>query len=580
MKKNLYYILSAIIVLTACTNSEESNIWNDVDKTDSILSVLMKNRNLDRLFSVVDSLEQTGCVERRHADYLRARGCDMCWKVGLARYYYSKVFLSYSKPIEDWDGYADAGYRLSVMRREQNDYEGALGVATQLLLEAEDEPRFPKLVNAFLHANVADCQLRLLQYDDAQQNYLKGYDIIRQLTVEEGGVSNKGNLLIMSIGVCDAYLDMGNAVEASVWLQHSEDALSDYINEKGDTDFIEEYKGHIAIARASIEYVKGNDVKANEIFDAIPENQIQVPRSVSEASKYLMLSGRYADAANRYAWLDSLYDKEGYQMNFSQIMDDMVPRFEAKLKSGNDKEALKMAEEICQAIGTAINNSYRDNSQELSVLFGLHERELAEKKEIYMKEVWRVIALFSVLLSLLFCVGFWFFHKQRRNFKVKTYRMANNIRKQKMKLTNEVVQERTQETLPPAVEEVQGSDKQAKMQKRTEFLQNLYFRLCDILEQEKTFTNPELKREDLAAMLGTNYKYVGDAIRECTSGMSINEFINMKRLEYASHLLRHTDWSVIQISDSVGFNNRSYFNRLFREYYKMTPSEWREKSAN
>lgn len=579
MKKNLYYILSAIIVLTACTNSEESNIWNDVDKTDSILSVLMKNRNLDRLFSVVDSLEQTGCVERRHADYLRARGCDMCWKVGLARYYYSKVFLSYSKPIEDWDGYADAGYRLSVMRREQNDYEGALGVVTQLLLEAEDEPRFPKLVNAFLHTNVADCQLRLLQYDDAQQNYLKGYDIIRQLTEEEGGESNKGNLLIMSIGVCDAYLDMGNAVEASVWLQHSEDALSDYINEQGDTDIIEEYKGHIAIARASIEYVRGNDVKANEIFDAIPENQIQVPRSVSEASKYLMLSGRYADAANRYAWLDSLYDKEGYQMNFSQIMDDMVPRFEAKLKSGNDKEALKMAEEICQAIGTAINNSYRDNSQELSVLFGLHERELAEKKEIYMKEVWRVIALFSVLLSLLFCVGFWFFHKQRRIFKVKTYRMANNIRKQKMKLTNEVVQERTQETLPPAVEEVQGSDKQVKMQKRTEFLQNLYFRLCDILEQEKTFTNPELKREDLAAMLGTNYKYVGDAIRECTSGMSINEFINMKRLEYASHLLRHTDWSVIQISDSVGFNNRSYFNRLFREYYKMTPSEWREKSA-
>lgn len=579
MKKNFYCLLSAIIVLTACTNSEESNIWNNVDKTDSILSVLMKNRNLDRLFAVVDSLEQTGCVDGRHADYLRARGCDMCWKVGLARYYYSKVFLSYSKPIEDWDGYADAGYRLSVMRREQNDYEGALGVATQLLLEAEDEPRFPQLINAFLHTNVADCQLRLLQYDDAQQNYLKGYDIIRQLTEEEGGKSNKCNLLIMSIGVCDAYLDMGNAVEASVWLQHSEDALSDYINEQGDTDFIEEYKGHIAIAKAMIEYVQGNNVKANEIFDAIPENQIQVPRSVSEASKFLMLSGRYADAAVRYAWLDSLYDKEGYQMNFSQIMDDMVPRFEAKLKSGNDKEALKMAEEICQAIATALNNSYRDNSQELSVLFGLHERELAEKKEIYMKEVWRVIALFSVLLSLLFCIGFWFFHKQRRKIRVKTYRMADSLRKQRMKVTNEVVQEKTQETLLPAVEEVQDSDKQAKMQKRTEFLQNLYFRLCDILEQEKTFTNPELKREDLAAMLGTNYKYVGDAIRECTLGMSINEFINMKRLEYASHLLRHTDWSVVQISDSVGFNNRSYFNRLFREYYKMTPSEWREKSA-
>ena len=34
--------------------------------------------------------------------------------------------------------------------------------------------------------------------------------------------------------------------------------------------------------------------------------------------------------------------------------------------------------------------------------------------------------------------------------------------------------------------------------------------------------------------------------------------------------------SIIQVSDAVGFNNRTYFNRLFREYYKMTPSEFRK----
>ena len=576
MTKASVIYLMALVVLTACSNCEEVSRQRDNRQADSVVYALMQDRNLDKVLAAVDSLEQAGSIDGRHADYLRARSSDMCWQVGLARYYYSKVFMSYSKPIENWDGYVDAGYRLSVMRKEQHDYEGALGVSTQLIMEAEQEPRFPKIMHAFLFTNVADCQLELLQYDEARRNYLKGYNIMKQLVDEADGKSNQGNLLFMTTGVCGAYLEMEDTTEASIWLQRTEEALADYISEGGDAALIEEYKGHIGIAKASFEFMKGNTAKANAIFNAIPDNQIQVPRSVSEASKFLIHAGRYADAVNRFAWLDSLYNKDGYQMSFSQITDDMVPRFEAMLKTGKDKEALELAEKICQAIVTAVDNNYRDNSQELSVLFGLHEHELAENKEIYEKEIWRIVALAAVCLSILFCVGFWQYHKQRRKLMVKSYKLANALWRQKRKKKSRTVAEETPELLSSGIEEEQPSDQLSKKNKRAEFLQNMYFRLCDILDQEKTFTNPDLKREDLASMLGTNYKYVGDAIRECTSGMSINEFLNMKRLEYATHLLIHTNKSIIEISDASGFNNRTYFNRLFREYYKMTPSEYRK----
>lgn len=119
---------------------------------------------------------------------------------------------------------------------------------------------------------------------------------------------------------------------------------------------------------------------------------------------------------------------------------------------------------------------------------------------------------------------------------------------------------------------------QACPQEELTAVQKLYLRICQLMDCEKPFTKAELSREELAQMLGTNYKYVADAIRECSDGMTINDFLNYYRLSYAAKLLTTTDDAVIVIADLAGFNNRSYFNRLFRERYKLTPTEYRKVS--
>lgn len=52
-------------------------------------------------------------------------------------------------------------------------------------------------------------------------------------------------------------------------------------------------------------------------------------------------------------------------------------------------------------------------------------------------------------------------------------------------------------------------------------------------------------------------------------------YLNDYRLNRASELLRTTDGTVVEIMAVVGFNNLSYFNRIFKEYYRMTPREYR-----
>lgn len=54
-------------------------------------------------------------------------------------------------------------------------------------------------------------------------------------------------------------------------------------------------------------------------------------------------------------------------------------------------------------------------------------------------------------------------------------------------------------------------------------------------------------------------------------------FLNLYRLEMSTKLLENTKDSVISIAISCGFDQASYFNRLFLKEYNMTPTKYRKK---
>ncbi len=63
-------------------------------------------------------------------------------------------------------------------------------------------------------------------------------------------------------------------------------------------------------------------------------------------------------------------------------------------------------------------------------------------------------------------------------------------------------------------------------------------------------------------------------------GVSFVEYLNSYRLFRAAGLLRTTDQPVTRIAQSCGFDNLSYFNRLFRRMYQMTPVQYRTKGED
>jgi len=71
-----------------------------------------------------------------------------------------------------------------------------------------------------------------------------------------------------------------------------------------------------------------------------------------------------------------------------------------------------------------------------------------------------------------------------------------------------------------------------------------------------------------------NYKDGELAIKRLT-GRTYKELLQVKRLNQASVLLLNTRLSVTDISIAVGYDNTSYFHRIFRNYYGMSPKEYR-----
>ena len=58
---------------------------------------------------------------------------------------------------------------------------------------------------------------------------------------------------------------------------------------------------------------------------------------------------------------------------------------------------------------------------------------------------------------------------------------------------------------------------------------------------------------------------------------TVTEYIRHVRLESARDLLRNTDLNVSQIVYSIGFSSRSYFSKIFKEKYGISPNHFKKK---
>lgn len=59
-------------------------------------------------------------------------------------------------------------------------------------------------------------------------------------------------------------------------------------------------------------------------------------------------------------------------------------------------------------------------------------------------------------------------------------------------------------------------------------------------------------------------------------GVSFSNYLNKIRIEQSKLLLKNTDSSIVEIAMEVGFEDQSYFSKVFKNLTKMTPKQYRQ----
>lgn len=98
------------------------------------------------------------------------------------------------------------------------------------------------------------------------------------------------------------------------------------------------------------------------------------------------------------------------------------------------------------------------------------------------------------------------------------------------------------------------------------------------LDYIDTHLHESIPVADVVRESGVSRSYLAALFKEET-GLGIAETIRSKKLETACNLLRTSDLSVAEISETLAFSSQSHFIQVFRQAYGVTPHKYRNTEA-
>ena len=101
-----------------------------------------------------------------------------------------------------------------------------------------------------------------------------------------------------------------------------------------------------------------------------------------------------------------------------------------------------------------------------------------------------------------------------------------------------------------------------------------------LIENIKSYIDENLLHDfsmaDLSTVFNYNEKYLGRLFKQKT-GNTIKEYCNIAKIKKARHLLQNSNLNIADIAGQVGYNNVTYFNRIFKRITGLSPQEYRNE---
>ena len=563
MSRNIIILTTVVTVLaltTACTKPDRS------DEAVALSKEIVSDGLSDVGHSVerVDSAEQAGLFTAVRANTVKAIIYENAGRRRLAAYYAEKAIAAEAghalTTSADSSLYCKARCVLGNDAYADGEYGKSITLSKEILAFVGDG-KMPKDIEMKCRAlmQMADCENKLGHITESEQLYLQCIDDLMTSTQRATDYGEIDPLIYTLLSLNDLYIDNKMPEKALPLIAKMDTAMARLTRCPNTPDWVmQKRRNNVTISKAMVYAANNQKEQAETLFREYQQFQGSGALDKAAEGLYLSMTGRYDEAVRLFDETDSIMRSNGDPVIDLYVKTLFNYKYEALQKAGRTAEALALGDRIRQ-----LTDSIRQQERQADVVqlqeIKQQEEEIASKHQALV--VHRIIIASAFLVCLLIAYLLWRSYKYNKVLTEKNRKLYEEIEQRRQE------QQQEMELLQAAPEE----------QLTTE--QQLFRRLCTLMDEKQPYTDETLNRDTLAQLAGTNEKYVEQAIRQCSKGETVSDFINRYRLEHVARLLKTTSDPIAIVGELSGIPSRATLARLFRNAYGMTPSEFRRAAS-
>lgn len=105
-----------------------------------------------------------------------------------------------------------------------------------------------------------------------------------------------------------------------------------------------------------------------------------------------------------------------------------------------------------------------------------------------------------------------------------------------------------------------------------------YKKISEIAQYISEYYQSDISLSDISRDFYISKCYLSRIFKEIT-GFTVNEYINIIRVKKAQQLLEHSEYNITEISELIGYDSITYFEKIFKKYLELSPLKYRKKFA-
>lgn len=199
----------------------------------------------------------------------------------------------------------------------------------------------------------------------------------------------------------------------------------------------------------------------------------------------------------------------------------------------------------------------------------------ATKKETYLiTKISTNLKIYGGMVLLILCGLLFFFIRKKKYIE-----LENQDLKKKFILLKQRTENTTFDTASTISKAASGEQKPYQNSALTDQKRQAYKKhIIQLMREDKPYLKPDLRLTELAATLEMSTSHFSEVLHYCFKENFYN-FINFYRVIEAQDLLKNASYSdekIITVAFDAGFKSKTTFNRVFKSYTGLTPSEYRK----